>query len=978
MSTTRPRIARGVSLLAAVAASLTLTSTAFAATTSTITGPAFGSLEVAGQLYAKGGVALTSSMSTDVSGAICGFVMRERYWLINFDAGESFGGWQTSGSTRSNSYRFTTHGWNNGLLTVDWKVRRWAGGSAACDPNAELLGSASDSVYVDSQPPRRSVSLSHGSGWHTGEGPTTLTWGAANDGQGVGAASEATPASETFTEEGSYSRSATATDLLGNTGSTYAWVGIDRTKPTATAAATPSASASGWHRGDVRVGLEATDATSGPDGVTWSIDGGPKQYRWNRTHQLTVTDEGTTRVTYTAVDRAELESDPQTLEVRIDRTPPAAEATIPEPGDAGWHADSTTVSLSASDIGGSDVSRLVYELDGVEHSAEGDATQIELTEGSHTITYRAIDNAGNESAAQSATVNVDGTDPTVTAAVVPEPVAPGWHAGDAAVELTAADTGGSRVESIMWGAEGERKGTVAGDRVTVPVTAEGVTEVRFRAKDRAGNISEIQTQLVRIDRTGPQAEVVVKPAGDAWSATDATIELSAADGDGAGVRSLTYRVGSGEPQTVEGASTTVPVTTEGSTNVTYWATDIVGNAGASRSAVVRVDKTDPTVTATPDRAPNAHGWYRADVEVKLDAADLGGSSLSALRWSADDGDEQTSENGTATVPVTREGTTTIRYVAVDGAGNRKDGSLEVRLDRTDPSVTATPDAPANAAGWHKADLSVALDAADGGSGIDGFAKGATGADAQDAAAVDGVSASVAIDEEGQTVVVWSASDRAGNDMSGSLPVKLDKTAPVSTLTLSSPANAAGWHPGDVTAGVAASDGGSGVAAVSYGATGAEPIADTEVAGDAASVTLRAEGTTELVHGARDVAGNAASPGASTIRIDRTAPSLSCAASKQVLWPPNHELIPVSIAVTLTDAVSGGAGYVLTSAISDESGTDDISGFELGTLDASGLLRAERWGRGDGRTYTLVYEGRDAAGNTATCEANVIAPHDLDG
>jgi transposase len=46
----------------------------------------------------------------------------------------------------------------------------------------------------------------------------------------------------------------------------------------------------------------------------------------------------------------------------------------------------------------------------------------------------------------------------------------------------------------------------------------------------------------------------------------------------------------------------------------------------------------------------------------------------------------------------------------------------------------------------------------------------------------------------------------------------------------------------------------------------------------------------------------------------------------------------------------------------------IKGWDIGTNDTSGQLRAERYG--DARVYALTYQGFDKAGNTANCEVTV--------
>jgi hypothetical protein len=102
----------------------------------------------------------------------------------------------------------------------------------------------------------------------------------------------------------------------------------------------------------------------------------------------------------------------------------------------------------------------------------------------------------------------------------------------------------------------------------------------------------------------------------------------------------------------------------------------------------------------------------------------------------------------------------------------------------------------------------------------------------------------------------------------------------------------------------------------------------------------------------------------------------------VLWPPNHNSSPVTLAIDVQD---GSPDFELVSVTSNEPDdapgdgdgetVDDIQGFDPGTSDATGLLRAERAGPGTGRVYTLTYVARDEAENERTCAATVTVPHD---
>jgi len=126
----------------------------------------------------------------------------------------------------------------------------------------------------------------------------------------------------------------------------------------------------------------------------------------------------------------------------------------------------------------------------------------------------------------------------------------------------------------------------------------------------------------------------------------------------------------------------------------------------------------------------------------------------------------------------------------------------------------------------------------------------------------------------------------------------------------------------------------------------------------------------------DRAGNSATVTSPAVKIDKTSPTVACSVSPNILWPPNHKLVDVTASVTVTDALSGPAGFVLISAANTEpTGSDAIQGFVVGTPAISGQLQAERLGSGSGRVYTLTYKGTDKAGNSTTCNTTVTVPHD---
>jgi hypothetical protein len=206
----------------------------------------------------------------------------------------------------------------------------------------------------------------------------------------------------------------------------------------------------------------------------------------------------------------------------------------------------------------------------------------------------------------------------------------------------------------------------------------------------------------------------------------------------------------------------------------------------------------------------------------------------------------------------------------------------------------------------------------------------------------------------------------------------DVDAPTVHAAVPAPTGEHGWFTGNVSIPIAAADGCSGVRSITYIVNGV----GTTVSGSAATVALTRDGTFVVEYFATDNAGNESAHEKITVRIDRTPPLLACLALPPLLWPANHRLVDVVVLVLVKDFGSGEDGFALLSAASNEPDNGlgdgdrpgDIQGFVVGGPSTKGQLRAERSGKGSGRTYTLRYTGRDAAGNAASCSAFVIVPH----
>jgi hypothetical protein len=208
----------------------------------------------------------------------------------------------------------------------------------------------------------------------------------------------------------------------------------------------------------------------------------------------------------------------------------------------------------------------------------------------------------------------------------------------------------------------------------------------------------------------------------------------------------------------------------------------------------------------------------------------------------------------------------------------------------------------------------------------------------------------------------TAANPFGGTSSRSVTLKIDKSTPEIDVSVSPQPNAAGWNSSDITIVWAVRDPESGV--VSSSGCGTQVLTN-----ETAGLTLTCN--------AVNAAGRSSSR-AVTVKIDKTPPVLTCAATPSVLWPPNGDMVPVTIAVRVEDALSGVATFALQSVTVDDptAGPQAVIGFVAGTQTTNGLVQALRTGTNAARVYTFRYASNDAAGLTGSCTALVVVPHDV--
>ena len=812
------------------------------------------------------------------------------------------------------------------------------------------------------------------------------TWSAATPGTSV-----------TISAEGLTLVQFRSVDAVGNVS---AWVNgtvsIDRTAPTAP---TDTGGSTSWQAGPTVTVTAAgsTDAGSGVAGYEYetSANGGSTWSAATAGASAVVSAQGTTLVQFAAVDGVGLVSPWAQATVKLDLTAPTAPTVAG--GSSTWvNAASGTVTASGStDSGGSGLSGYQYRTStdgGTTWSAAATGASDAVTAEANTwVQFRSVDTAGNTSAwtpatqTAGATVRLDRTAPTT-------PVASGGSSGwsnASSITVTATSTdAGSGVKSYQY--ETSTNGTTWSSPTTgssVPVSATGPTFVQFQATDNVGLKSAwsgvTAAGTVQLDRTNPTAPSSVTGGSAGWSLTaPVTVTASGStDSGGSGLSGYQYRT-STDGGTTWSAALAAPaaITGDGTTIVQMRAIDAAGNvsawapASAGVNNTVKIDTTPPTA---PIVAGGTGGWSNAaSATVSASGStDSPGSGVSGYEY-------ETSTNGGSTwstpatsgasVTISAEGTTTVRFAALDVAGHTSAWvQTSVQLDRTAPSA---PTVTGGSLSW--ADIAsrtvTAAGSADAGAGLSGYQyRTSTNGGSTWSAPVAG--SSLVVSAEGETLVQFQSIDTVGNasawtpapDTAGAT-VRLDRTpptAPTATGGSASWQNAASL-PISASGGT---DAASGIASYQY-RTSTNGGSTWSVAAAGAVVNVTAQGTTLVEFRAIDGVGldspwSAISAGG-TAMLDQTAPTAPTVIGGAYKY---QSLASVTISATgSTDTGGSGlAGYQYRTEFDTQTSTG-WSGVSAGPsviISAEGLTIVE-------------FRSVDNAGNVSAWTPNPAVPANI--
>jgi large repetitive protein len=629
-----------------------------------------------------------------------------------------------------------------------------------------------------------------------------------------------------------------------------------------------------------------------------------------------------------AIDAA-VASDPASHTWTIDLTAP--ETTIDSaPGDPS-NDSSPTFAFSASEPGAT----FECELDGGGYAACGSPRTYPgpLADGPHTFKVKSTDAAGNANLTEATHAwTIDTTAPATTIDVAP---ADPSNDSTPTFEFSSSEAGSTFQCKLDSGSFA----TCVSPK-SVSVSA-GMHTFSVRATDAAGNVGPTASYTWTVDTTAPAMPQLrskpPNPSNDpmpkfSWEVAVGVTYVCSVDG-------ISEICTSGN---------NVGPLSEGPHTFEVRAKDAAGNLSAPATWNWTVDLTPPGgVTGTPDRAPDANGWYKHGVTVVFTSTDPTATCTPPITYAGPD-DESVTVAGTCTDPAT----------------NHTNATVLLKYDGTAPmNVSGAPTGtPIN--GWYASPVVVTFTGTDATSGIQSCT-------AATYSGPDGTGVSV----EGM------CTDNAANASTPafSSTFKYDDTAPEVGLT----APADGSATSDTTPRFTGTtnNGPADLNTVTVSLSGPTPI--TLVAPVAADGSWSVSPANQLAAGdyqvqttQTDEVGRSDTSPAHAFTIDPALPRVQISS-------PAHGTVTKNASLTISGTAGVGAAFEPTVKVSIYEGTSS-SGAPL--LELAAPVSPDGWSvvttpLADG-VYTLAAEQSDLAGGTASdsvaVEIDTTPPEPLTG
>ena len=655
-------------------------------------------------------------------------------------------------------------------------------------------------------------------------------------------------------------------------GSSLTIDGVDTTspsKPTVTLKLndeTGSSYTSGtWTNNNVYVEINATDDNE-IDYYEWYDSS------WNKitTNNVTYESNIDLPIKVRAIDKAGNISEETSFEIKIDKTKPSCS----------WSGESTTYRKSAT---------IKVTCNDSESGCEPLSTSKEwnytTTSKTASLSYTIKDNAGNTNTCnKTANVYVDTTSPTKP--IITNSSDENWSNTNVTITLSSTDdhSGLSKYQIKYSGNNNTWSDVIENPQAW----SEEINEtLYYRAVDKLENISEESITNIKIDKTKPT--VTFGTNGNSTYEKSQSTKVTVSD-NLSGVNTLKYQWTTSETEPEEESFTTsftnestlTKTTSTGDYYLWILAIDNAGNKIITKSNVFKLDNTAPTCNISG----NPTIWTTS-ATLTASGTDTGGSGLSTVVFTGTTSSSKTvTTNGEVSATVT------------DKAGNTNTCSVTVsKIDTAKPTCSIS----GVSTSWAKS-ATLTVSGTDSQSGVASYSW-------------DGTNYSSTKTKSISSNGTYTAyvKDNVGRVQSCSVTVsKIDTAAPATpTITNNSNGN---WTRNNVVITASSSDSQSGLNRIEYSYNNSTWYTDWDSAmsNNKVTGTWSAERNNTVYIRAVDNVGRVSGNATTTVRIDKTTPSLS-------IRTGNYEMTSTTgIVSSVSYGASGGSVSCIDKSLSNKS------------------------------------------------------------
>jgi hypothetical protein len=443
-----------------------------------------------------------------------------------------------------------------------------------------------------------------------------------------------------------------------------------------------------------------------------------------------------------------------------------------------WYGSGVNINLSAKD-NQSGVSQTFYRLNDTEEQKYTGTITLK-DEGQHELKYYSLDKSGNYELPKLEKINIDKTKPELFFELSTETNLSGWFNKNVLIHSIAEDN----LSGIL---------KVTTDQM---VQDEGANQ-KFtgEAVDMSGN-KTIRTITLNVDKTPPQTDSSInglKALNEDWFVGDVTFTMTGQD-QLSGVSYSEYSVDNGLTWTQY--EQPVVLTADGVHTILYRSIDLAGNTESMHQQIIPIDQSAPQTELSLKGTKGDNNWYVDDVTITLVANDQT-TKVNYIEYSLDQG--QTWHKYLEPFTMTEDLIYKVQYRSTDILGNIEDLHEQlIKLDKTDPLIEDTVNPIPNHLKWNNSDVELIFKASDNLSGV------------------KFTTADMLISTEGaDQYYIGVAVDQAGNKASTTVYLNIDKTSPVTEITLDGEQGLNDWYVGDVTLNLTAKDSLSGFSNTEY-------------------------------------------------------------------------------------------------------------------------------------------------------------------